>query len=61
MPTGKIATIEHIRYNDLTSGTMAEWLRNGLQNRVHRFKSGWCLHFNDTYSAILEQTKGQIL
>ena len=24
---------------------MAEWLRSGLQNRVHRFNSGRCLHF----------------
>ena len=23
---------------------MAEWLRRGLQNLVHRFKSGRCLH-----------------
>jgi hypothetical protein len=22
---------------------MAEWLRRGLQNLVHRFESGWCL------------------
>ena len=26
-------------------GTVAEWLRSGLQNRVHRFNSGRCLHF----------------
>ena len=24
-------------------GTVAEWLRSGLQNRVHRFNSGRCL------------------
>ena len=26
-------------------GTVAEWLRSGLQNRVHRFNSGRCLQF----------------
>ena len=25
-------------------GTVSEWLRSGLQNRVHRFNSGRCLH-----------------
>jgi hypothetical protein len=24
-------------------GAMAEWLRSGLQSRVHRFDSGWRL------------------
>ena len=24
-------------------GALAEWLRSGLQNRLHRFKSGRCL------------------
>ena len=28
----------------LPHGTVAEWLRSGLQNRVHRFNSGRCLH-----------------
>ena len=28
-----------------TQGTLAEWLRSGLQNRVHQFNSGRCLHF----------------
>ena len=27
-------------------GHVAEWLRNGLQNRVHQFNSGRGLHFN---------------
>ena len=27
-----------------TQGTLAEWLRSGLQNRVHQFNSGRCLH-----------------
>src|SRR5690348_5933947 len=32
-------------YGELHSnGALAEWLRSGLQNRVHRFKSGRCLH-----------------
>ena len=26
-------------------GALAEWLRSGLQNRVHRFNSGRHLHF----------------
>ena len=25
---------------------MAEWLRSGLQIRVPRFDSGWCLQFH---------------
>ena len=28
-----------------TDGALAEWLRSGLQNRVHRFNSGRHLHF----------------
>jgi hypothetical protein len=27
-------------------GHVAEWLRNGLQNRVHQFNSGRGLHLN---------------
>ena len=27
-------------------GHVAEWLRNGLQNRVHQFNSGRGLHIN---------------
>ena len=30
-------------------GTVAEWLRSGLQNRVHRFNSGRCLQFIEVY------------
>ena len=43
------ASVE-IRYNCPRyhhHGTLAEWLRSGLQNRVHRFNSGRCLHFFD--------------
>ncbi|KKS17767.1 MAG: hypothetical protein UU76_C0033G0007 [Parcubacteria group bacterium GW2011_GWC1_41_7] len=29
----------------IKNGRMAEWLRNGLQNRVHRFNSGSGLAF----------------
>lgn len=29
----------------LQDGALAEWLRSGLQNRVHRFNSGRHLHF----------------
>jgi hypothetical protein len=29
----------------LWCGTLAEWLRSGLQNRVHGFESRRCLHF----------------
>ena len=29
----------------LPGGALAEWLRSGLQNRVHRFNSGRHLHF----------------
>ena len=32
-------------------GAVAEWLRSGLQNRVHRFEPGRCLH--ETASATL--------
>ena len=28
----------------ITHGALAEWLRSGLQNRVHRFNSGRHLH-----------------
>ena len=31
-----------VRYN-LRDGALAEWLRSGLQNRVHRFEPGRCL------------------
>ena len=35
-------------YNDPRPwGHVAEWLRNGLQNRVHQFNSGRGLHFPD--------------
>ena len=30
-------------------GHVAEWLRNGLQNRVHRFNSGRGLHHFQTF------------
>ena len=35
------------RYTTLVfvyNGALAEWLRSGLQNRVHRFEPGRCLH-----------------
>ena len=32
-------------YIAFPQGLVAEWLRNGLQNRVHRFNSGRGLHF----------------
>lgn len=34
-------------YN-LRHGAVAEWLRNGLQNRLHRFNSGRRLQLNKT-------------
>ena len=41
-----------IRYNHLVfsyPGALAEWLRSGLQNRVHRFEPGRCLHIIKFY------------
>ena len=37
-------------------GTVAEWLRSGLQNRVHRFNSGRCLQ-NQAEDRILYSRK----
>ncbi len=34
-------------------GALAEWLRSGLQNRVHRFNSGRHLHYLDYEYIIL--------
>lgn len=34
--------------------TVAEWLRSGLQNRVHRFNSGRCLHYLSFYGLSLK-------
>ena len=32
-------------YEFASRGHVAEWLRNGLQNRVHQFNSGRGLHY----------------
>ena len=38
-------------------GHVAEWLRNGLQNRVHQFNSGRGLHqYNQWLALIVEET-----
>jgi hypothetical protein len=43
----------------LSWGHVAEWLRNGLQNRVHQFNSGRGLHyFNDLAAALSEIATG---
>ncbi len=41
----RLGSVPGMRYNQAvtTYGALAEWLRSGLQNRVHRFKSGRCL------------------
>ena len=36
-------------------GTVAEWLRSGLQNRVHRFNSGRCLQFIEVDTAVFRK------
>ena len=37
-------------------GTVAEWLRSGLQNRVHRFNSGRCLQFIEVDTAVFRKS-----
>src|ERR1700687_5541605 len=38
-------------------GHVAEWLRNGLQNRVHQFNSGRGLHqYNQCLALIIDET-----
>ena len=36
-----------------TKGTLAEWLGNGLQNRVRRFESARYLTIRDAYMRLL--------
>ena len=38
-------------------GHVAEWLRNGLQNRVHQFNSGRGLHLFNDLDGIRKATK----
>lgn len=37
-------TAPHFHLGDGQDGAVAEWLRSGLQSRVHRFDSGPRLH-----------------
>ena len=49
-----------LRYNHLY-GALAEWLRSGLQNRVHRFKSGRCLHVETNYKDFVLKSTSKAL
>jgi hypothetical protein len=42
--TALVAYVEEGVYELRQWGHVAEWLRNGLQNRVHQFNSGRGLH-----------------
>lgn len=45
---GSIWFVKKLSYlcsrNQISNGSLAEWLGNGLQNRVRRFKSATNLH-----------------